>query len=89
MKAWSVIILGEGFLRASQECNFELTGVVHAVDPNAAFQRAVTLAKARHVELSQADLPRPGPVINADEINEASNDNVEDLQLIWISPSEV
>lgn len=87
MKAWSVLIFGEGFVRGTQKCDFELAGVVHASDPNAAFHRAVAKAEALHPELSQVTQPRPGPVINADEINELPSFNVaEEIELFW-SPS--
>lgn len=85
MKAWSVLILGEGFLRDTRKYDFELTGVVHAADPNAAFDRAVAWARALHPELAQTALPRPGPVVNADEIHEMPSSNVaEALELIWL-----
>ena len=87
MKAWSVLIFGEGFIRGEQSCDFELAGVVHAADPTAAFHRAVAKAEALHPELSQVALPRPGAVINADEINELPNLNLaEEVELFW-SPS--
>ena len=87
MATWHVQIRGERFWREGHECNFELSGVVYAANPNEAFSRAVTLAQVVHPELAQVSTPRSGPVINADEISEASGEErtvTEEIELVWL-----
>jgi len=71
---------------------FELSGFVSAPDPNAAFVKAVHIAKKDFVEIGQAEQPGfPRAVINAEEIQEYSGTPVYELdkiKILWFGAHE-
>ena len=91
MKVWQVQIWGEGFIRNGRESSFEMSGIVEAQNLDAAFAAAVSLAKAQHPELVQAEHPSgPGAVINAEEIEEfpgAPASQIGKTEVFWSSHS--
>lgn len=53
MRLWSVLAVGQGFLRPEGTASFELYGVVSAVDSDAALSKAIDLAKRHWPEITQ------------------------------------
>ena len=92
MNTWQVLARGEGFRRNGSAMRFELSGFVSAPDPNAAFAKAVHIAKKDFVEIGQAEQPGfPRAVINAEEIQEYSGTPVYELdkiKILWFGAHE-
>lgn len=73
MNLWAVMAVGEGFAHLEGTAGFELYGVVSAADADAALSKAIDLAAQRWPEIAQGrHSGHPGPVINAEEINEVA-----------------
>lgn len=73
MKTWQVQASGEEFVRGGVKDSFELCGFVQAEGPDEAFQKALIIAKRMHPEIAHIDKQGwPKPVINADEIEDAT-----------------
>lgn len=92
MNTWQVLARGEGFHRNGSAMRLELRGFVSAADSNAAFAKAVHIAKRNFVELGQAEQPEfPHAVINAEEIQECSSMPVHQLdkiEILWFGVQE-
>lgn len=93
MGIWQIQIWGEGFVLDGEEASFELDGIVKAANVSGAFDMAVALAKQQYPELSQAEhSPGPGPVINAEEIqelSEAPESQIDKVELFWIPKKSI
>jgi len=87
MKRWTVLVFGEGFVRAEGAGSMELHGVVSASDANAAYLRAVDLASQRWPELTQSNsAENPNAILNVEEINEvapATGTEVDVVDVFW------
>jgi NADPH-dependent glutamate synthase beta subunit-like oxidoreductase len=87
MKLWQVLGRGEGFIRDGRIQGFELSGVVAAVDPNEAFEKAILLAKSEWPEISQSERKgSPRAVINASEVEDVTarlTVDVDRIELRW------
>ena len=92
MNIWQVLARGEGFHRNGSAMRFELSGFVSATDPNAAFAKAVHIAKQDFVEIGQAEQPGfPRAVINAEEVQECPGMPVHQLdkiEILWFGEQE-
>lgn len=91
MSVWQVFGIGEGFIRAGKVDSFELSGFVRAQSANDAAIRAIALAKLQFTGLDQlSDAARRWPLINWDEIHDASSlaleaELLDKLELHWPS----
>jgi hypothetical protein len=70
MRLWTVLAVGNGFIHSGRSASFELYGVVQAVDPDAAFSKAVALASQLWPELDPAESTLGSKPIDVEEINE-------------------
>jgi hypothetical protein len=87
MGVWQVAAVGWGFVKDGVQHDCELSGLVHANDPDEAFSKVCSLAMEEHPELLQATGPFPRPVINADEIEEVPEAwlvGADQVELHWI-----
>jgi hypothetical protein len=87
MGVWQVAAVGWGFVKDGVQHYCELSGLVHANDPDEAFSKVCSLAMEEHRELLQATGPFPRPVINADEIEEVPEAwfvGADQVELHWI-----
>lgn len=88
MGLWSVLAVGQGFLRAEGIADFELYGVVSACDPDAALSRAIDLAKQHWPEIGQGHQASDSDaVIHAEAINEVAlvaGMEVDVVDVSWI-----
>ena len=88
-RLWHVLGFGEGFTRNGTTSSVEITGLVRAVDPSRAWEKAVALARIQSPEIAQTDSSAvPRPVLNCDEINEATSPqmdmtHVDQVELHW------
>jgi hypothetical protein len=88
MGLWSVLAVGQGFLRPEGSTSFELYGVVSAGDPDAALSKAIDLATRHWPEIGQgAQSSDTGAVIHAEEINKVAlvpGIEVDVVDVSWI-----
>lgn len=92
MNIWRVLARGEGFHRNGSAMSFELSGLVSAEDPNAAFAKAVHIAKKDFAEIGQAEQPGfPRAVINAEEIQayfDMPACELDKIEILWFGANE-
>jgi hypothetical protein len=73
MGLWSVLAVGQGFLRPEGTVSFELYGVVSACDSGSALSKAIDLATRQWPEIAQGNQASDsGAVIHAEGINEVA-----------------
>lgn len=71
MGLWSVLAVGQGFLRSEGIADFELYGVVAACDANAALSKAIDLATRHWPEIAQGhQTSESEAAIHVEAINE-------------------
>jgi hypothetical protein len=70
MRVWTILAVGTGFAHSGRSAGFELYGVVQAVNPDAAFLKAVALASQLCPELDPGELTLGTKAIAVEEINE-------------------
>lgn len=73
MRLWSVLAVGQDFLRSEGIADFELYGVVAACDADAALSKAIDLAARHWPEIAQGHrTSHSEAVIHAEAINEVA-----------------
>lgn len=88
MGLWSVLAVGQGFLRPEGTASFELYGVVSACDSKAALSKAIELATQHWPEIGQGNQPSGSEaLIHAEAINEVAlvaGMEVDVVDVSWI-----
>jgi len=88
MGLWSVLAVGQGFLRSEGIADFELYGVVSACDSDAALSKAIDLARQHWPEIGQSHPASDADaVIHAEAINEVAlvaGMEVDVVDVSWI-----
>lgn len=88
MGLWSVLAVGQGFLRSEGMADFELYGVVSACDADAALSKAIDLAKRHWPEIAQGHPSADSEaVIHAEAISEVAlvaGMEVDVVDVSWI-----
>ncbi|MFC4525126.1 hypothetical protein ISN76_02660 [Dyella halodurans] len=73
MALWSVLAVGQGFLRPEGAASFELYGVVSAGDSGSALSKAIDLATQHWPEIAQGlQTPDAEAVIHTEAIDEVA-----------------
>ena len=73
MGHWSVLAVGQGFVRPDGTASFELYGVVSASDPDSALSTALYLATRHWPEIARGIQTSDGnAVVHAEEIDEVA-----------------
>lgn len=86
MRLWSVLAVGQGFLRSEGTADFELYGVVAAGDSDAALSKAIDLASRHWPEIAQGhQTSRSEAVIRAEAVNEIASVTGMEVDVIDVS----